>query len=140
MNPEVISQLIESVSSQDKSTESTELNVQEIQSDTDKTASDFIEDIGTQLFAESPDKKRLIQYSQNISNPSSESSQTTTDIHISESISTKLNTNLQSLEILTLSDPIDSVSTLNSRIDYNKTAYILQYASDKQGKKKNPKK
>ena len=133
------SQLIESISSEDENSKTTEINVQDMNSDTDKTASDLIEEISSQLIFESPQKPGKIVLSQNISNPSSDSSENTSNIHITESAITLSNTNQQFSEIFTPTDQIDSTSTLESKTNYTKTTYIVQPASA-QKKKKSAKK
>lgn len=135
---------IESVSSEDVHSDRTEIHLQEVQSDTDRTASDFIEEIPTQLTVNSPNKSiqkpKQVLLSQNISDVSSTSPEVTISAHISESVITELSTNIRTVETSTPVDLFDSVNTSESRIDFTKTSYILNYTADKQKKKKNPKK
>ncbi|XP_003425985.1 uncharacterized protein LOC100678048 [Nasonia vitripennis] len=118
---DTISQLIESTSStEDTSTENAEQNILEASSDTDKTKSDLIEDISTQEVLVMPDKPCEMPASQKISNPSSTPSpKFETDVFISE----------------TLTDQIDTVSSLDSRIDFGKTSYIIEHKTEEQSRK-----
>ncbi|XP_058802314.1 uncharacterized protein LOC131670611 [Phymastichus coffea] len=131
-------QFIESVSS-DNYSEITEFKVQEAASDTDKTASDLIEDINSQLIYESSQKLKQAIHSQKISTPSSTSSEQTTDEHIIES-NTRDQTDPQCTEIFNSADQIDSISTFESKEESSKISYILQYTFEKPLKKRNPKK
>lgn len=134
---DTVSQLIESASSaHDTSTENTEQNIQEASSDTDKTISDLIEDISTQVVLVTPAKHNEISASQIISNPSSPSPKSETDVHISETTAAEINTKFHSLQTGTPTDQIDTVSTLDSKIDFGKTSYILQHVTVKSKRKK----
>ena len=117
------------------------MNIQETNSDTDKTASDLIEDISTQLVLEPGCEQNRVTLSQNISTPSSETSEliNENELHVVESTVTPIEFQ-QSVETFTPTDQIDSVSTLESKIDFSKTSYILHCTTDKQKRKRNPKK
>lgn len=135
---DTVSQLIESASStQDTSTENTEQNIQDANSDSEKTISDLIEDISTQVVLVTPDKCNEMPASQKISNPSiSPSPKSETDIHISETTAAEINTNFHSLQTGTPTDQIDTVSTLDSKIDFGLSNIDFGYPTEKPKRKK----
>lgn len=136
------SQLIESVSSDNKSITNSDIIVQEIKSETSKTASDLIEDLYfSQVDLETSHIQKPVNLSEDISNPTSNSSEEIDDIeNSSKPVSSTININQQFTDTLTQADPIDSVSTLDTKLEFSKTSYILQCSSEKQKKKKNLKK
>jgi hypothetical protein len=133
---EVISQFTDSIISDN---EGTEINVQEIKTDSDKTESDLIEDISSQLL-ESAFKQKSNSISQKISNPSSISSESLENIQECNSIVIETTESQQRVEAFTPSDPIHTVSTLESKADYGKPSYILQNIFEGKKKRKNHKK
>ena len=114
--------------------------MQEVLSDADKTASDLvIEEIHSQIILDSSQKQNLNV--EEISNPSSDSPGSSIQIEKAESIILPISeTNQQSSDTVNNSNIIDSVSTLESKNDYNRTSYILQYTAEKINKKKGIKK
>lgn len=135
------SQVIESVSSDNKSVVNSEIIVQEIKSDTSKTVSDLIEDINcSQAVLEPYHAQNQEILSQNISNPTSKSSENINEFDSSNLVSGVENIHQQSTDVYTQVDQIESVSTLDSKLEFSKISYILQCSVDKTKKKKNPKK
>lgn len=132
------SQLIESVSSDNKSVVNSEIIVQEVKSDTSKTVSDLIEDINcSQPFH----VKKSELLSQNISNPSSHSSDDISNVEDSSvPVTSTLDINQQFTPSFTQIDQIDITSTPESKLEVSKNSYLLKCFTDKSQKKKNPKK
>ncbi|KAJ8668825.1 hypothetical protein QAD02_000084 [Eretmocerus hayati] len=136
---QVISQLIESVSSDDKSPQKIEIHVPESQSDTDKTLSDLIEELPTQLDIASSSHESKHLTTPQISNPQSEFSQLENS-HEPDTTTSLNYRNRDFKETDSPADIIESVGTSESRADVTKTCYICPHNVDKSKKKKNPKK
>ncbi|XP_014213123.1 uncharacterized protein LOC106642772 [Copidosoma floridanum] len=132
------SQLIESVSSADKSHNHSQVVKQEILSVSDNTESDLIEELSTHLVLDTSCRDRHVILSQNISSPSSDSMVEENCVDTNKITATSIKQS--PIETLTSTDPIDSVSTFESKPDFGKTSYILHYAEEKLKKKKIPKK
>ncbi|XP_011500252.1 PREDICTED: uncharacterized protein LOC105364088 [Ceratosolen solmsi marchali] len=125
---EVISQFTESISSENGTTDSTETNIQEINTDSDKTESDLIEDISSQILS-----KSIFEQKQ-ISNPVSLSSESIDNIQDCESFIIESTESQHCTKSLASSDQINSISTLESKAEYSKPIYIIQNTFE--GKKK----